>query len=292
MSEILTHPYIMIPLFGIAVFAFCYVNIDRLIAFLHERSLGNREEVMKLMDMMFVETDKQRVTMMMIVLSAGLGFLVFLASWPNLIFGFFLGCVVTILGWSAPKVVMKALWEKRCDRFVNQMVDALTIMANGIKAGLSVTQGIERVTNIMNGPVSQEFGLVLNKVRLGMSLEEALNELGDRIQRADVQMFVTAINILKETGGNLGETFTTIVVTIRERQKIEKKIQALTAQGTMQGIIISFMPFVLLGVFLVMDPNYVKPLFDTPLGWFMLFIMLALEVIGGVMMKKIVTIKV
>lgn len=144
----------------------------------------------------------------------------------------------------------------------------------------------------MTGPIAQEYTLVLNKIRLGMSVEEALNEMGDRVPRQDVQMFVTAVNILKETGGNLSETFSTIVMTIRERQKVEKKIQAMTAQGLMQAVIITLVPFVLLIIFLVIDPNYVKPLFSTPLGWIALAIMLGLQVIGGVMMKKIVTIRV
>jgi tight adherence protein B len=172
------------------------------------------------------------------------------------------------------------------------MVDGLTIMSNGVKAGLSITQSMERVVVNMSGPLSQEFSLALNKIRLGMALEEALNEFGDRIPRQDVQMFVTAVNILKETGGNLAETFQTIVLTVRERQKIEKKIQALTAQGTMQAVIITLVPLVLLGIFMVVDPNYVKPLLTRPLGWFVLMVMVGLQVIGGVMMKKIVTIKV
>ena len=131
-------------------------------------------------------------------------------------------------------------------QLTDQMVDGMTIMANGIKAGQSLTQSMERVTENMSGPLSQEFGLVLNKIRLGMSVEEALNEFGERIPRQDVQMFVTSVNILKETGGNLAETFQTIVTTVRERQKVEKKIEALTAQGTMQAVIITLVPFLLL----------------------------------------------
>jgi tight adherence protein B len=151
---------------------------------------------------------------------------------------------------------------------------------------------MERVTENITGPLAQEFSLVLNKVRLGMSVEEALNEFGERIPRQDVQMFVTAVNILKETGGNLAETFQTIVTTVRERQKVEKKIEALTAQGTMQAIIITLVPLLLLGIFLILDPNYVMPLFTKPLGWVCLALMLTLQVIGLFVMKKIVTIKV
>ncbi len=105
-------------------------------------------------------------------------------------------------------------------------------------------------------------------------------------------MFVTSVNILKETGGNMAETFQTITFTIRERQKIEKKIEALTAQGVMQGLIISCIPFILLVVFFVMDPAYIKPLFTTTPGIFALLIVLTLQIIGGLAIKKVVTIKV
>ena len=239
-----------------------------------------------------MEADKKKVTTLIMLLSFGLGFVIFLALWPNIFPGLLLGGAVTVLGWSLPKRVLNIMWEKRCSRLVDQMVDGMTIMANGIKAGLSITQSMERICANMNGPLPQEFNLVLNKIRLGMSVEDALTEFGERIPRQDVQMFVSSVNILKETGGNLAETFSTIVTTIRERQKVEKKIEALTAQGLMQGVIITLVPFVLLVIFLVIDPNYIMPLFTTPLGWFALIIMLALQVIGGLAMKKVVTIKV
>jgi tight adherence protein B len=228
----------------------------------------------------------------MLLVSFGFGSLVFLAFWPNLIAGCTFGGLVTIVGWSAPKFIVTSMWEKRCTKFTDQMVDGLTIMANGVKAGLSVTQSMERVCANMGGPIAQEFNLVLNKQRLGMSLEEALTELAERIPRQDVQMFVTGVNILKETGGNLAETFATTVTVIRERQKIEKKIRAMTAQGRTQAMIITMVPFILMGVFFIMDPDYIMPLFTRPLGWFALLIMVSLQVIGGVVMKKVVTIKV
>ena len=292
MNYIVTHEFLFIPLFGAAVFLFIYSTSDRAITFLNSRSNNSQDEIIKTLDSMFVEVNPRRIKILLLLASYGLGALFFLALWPNVVPGLIVGVAVTLGGFAAPKAMVKNLWESRCNRFVNQMVDGLTIMANGVKAGLSVTQSMERVVENMNGPIAQEFRLVLNKIRLGMSVEEALNELGDRIPRQDVQMFVTSINILKETGGNLGETFSTIVIVVRERQKVEKKIQALTAQGTMQAIIITLVPFILLGVFLAVDPGYVMPLFTRPLGWLALILMLGLQVIGGVMMKKIVTIKV
>lgn len=292
MSFLFGNEAIFIPLVGICVFIFSYFSCDRIINFLHEKSLGSREEVLSLMDKMFIETDRKKVTFAMLAGSFGVGLLAFVVVWPHFGLGIALGGVLCFLGWTAPRVAMNYLWEKRCTRLTDQMVDGMTIMANGIRAGQSLTQSMERVTENLSGPLAQEFGLVLNKIRLGMSVEESLNEFGERIPRQDVQMFVTAVNILKETGGNLAETFQTIVSTVRERQKVEKKIQALTAQGTMQAVIITMVPILLLGMFLVVDPNFVMPLFTKPLGWLALAIMLTLQVIGLVVMKKIVTIKV
>ncbi len=292
MSSIIGNEYLLIPLFGASVFIAVYLLSDRIIDFFVLRSQGSRSEVLELMDKMFIEADRKKVNTLLLLSSFGLGALFFLILWPNIVAGLIFGFIMILVGWQIPKLIMRSLFEKRCTRFVNQMVDGMTIMANGIRAGLSITQSMERVVENMRGPIAQEFSLVLNKIRLGMTIEDALNELGDRIPRQDVQMFVTSINILKETGGNLAETFSTIVTVVRERQKIEKKVQALTAQGTMQAIIITLVPFILLIIFFTVDPGFVMPLFTKPLGWFALAIMLALQVIGGVVMKKIVTIKV
>ena len=292
MSFLIGNEIIFIPLFGITVFIFAYFTSDRIMEFMHRRTLGGREEVLMLMDKMFVDTDRKKVTYAMLASAFGPGAIIFAAMWPNFGFGLVFFTALMIVGWQMPKMIMTRMWEKRCSRLTDQMVDGMTIMSNGIKAGQSLTQSMERVSENMTGPLPQEFTLILNKVRLGMSVEDALNEFGERIPRQDVQMFVTAVVILKETGGNMAETFTTIVTTVRERQKVEKKIEAMTAQGNMQAIIVTMVPLILLGVFLLMDPNYVMPLFTKPLGWVCLAIIITLQIIGLIVMRKIVTIKV
>lgn len=292
MSILFRSDLIVSLLFGAAVFTLAYLHSEKIIQFFYRKTLGQREDLYLLLDKLYVETDRKKITISIFLLSFGLGLLFFLALWPNIFIGTVVGTAICLLGWSTPKIFLTNMWEKRCSRIVDQMVDGMTIMANGVKSGLSITQSMERVTANMNGPLAQEFTLILNQIRLGRSVEEALNEFGDRIPRADVQMFVTSVNILKETGGNLAETFTTIVTTIRERQKIEKKIDAMTSQGTMQAIIVTLTPFALLVLFLIIDPTFVMPLFTRPLGWFALMMMVGLQVIGGLMMKKIVTIKV
>jgi tight adherence protein B len=292
MPSFLLTPWFVIPAVAICVVLIVYAFSDQAMNFLYKRSLGQREEVMKILKLMSAEVDERQVTLAILLVSFGMGALFFILFWPNILLGLLFGATVTIAGWSVPLLVVRYLYERRCTTFVDQMVDGLTIMANGIKSGSNAMQSMERVIEIMGNPISQEFRQVITQHQFGQSFEEALLDLGERIPRPDVQMFVTAINILKETGGNLAETFETIVTTVRERQKVEKKIQALTAQGLMQGIIVTSIPFILAAVFLVIDPNYIKPMFSTTLGLVLLFAMLGLQIIGGIMIKKIVTIKV
>ena len=131
--------WFVIPAIGICVFILSFLWNEKIIAWLKKRSLGQREEVIALMRLMFIEVDEKKITMTMILSSFGLGFLFFLACWPNLIIGLILGSVITILGWSIPKIVMRNLYEKRCDKFVEQMVDGLTLMANGISCPVALT---------------------------------------------------------------------------------------------------------------------------------------------------------
>ena len=151
---------------------------------------------------------------------------------------------------------------------------------------------MERVIKGYPGPLAKEFGLVLNKMQLGQNLEESFEEMAERVNRPDIDILVSTVNILKETGGNLAETFFVMSETLRERQKMEKKIKALTAQGMMQAKIVSVLPVLLIAIFYVMDKNYISPLIFKPLGWACLIVVLVLILVGGFVMRKMVEIKV
>ena len=292
MQMILKHNWFALPLFGLAVFFTIYFWADKFLIKLYEKSQGKKSTIMMHMKLLGMDVDEKKVTRMLLLSSFGIGALFFVITWPNIPVGIFLGISAGIAGFQLPPIIFKSLYEKRCNLFVDQMVDGLTIMANGIKSGSNPQQAMQRVVEIMGNPISAEFGQVITQTQFGQSFEEALTDLGVRIPRPDVQMLVVAINILKETGGNLSETFQTIVSTIRERQKLEKKISAMTAQGVMQGIIVTSIPFLLMGVFYALDPKHIEPMFTTTMGLVFLAAMIGLQVIGGVMIKKIVTIKV
>ena len=195
-------------------------------------------------------------------------------------------------GYRLPRAVVQKMWTRRVNLFGEQMLDALIFMSNGLRSGLSLVQSMDMVKEELPNPISQEFALVMSQQRLGVPLEDALLALEDRIGSEDLQIMVTSINILRQSGGNLTETFDTIAATIRERKKVEGKIKSLTAQGVSQGVIIVCMPFVLGWILYIMDPELIRRLWTTWPGLIMVCIMLMLQTIGGVMIKKIVKIDV
>lgn len=290
--SVFRHEWLVFPLFGISVFFAVYMYADTILNRISKSGAQKKSEIMMHMKLLGMDVDEKKVIRLQLLSSLGVGLLFFMIVWPNTAIGLFLGTSVGIAGFQVLPIFYKTLYERRCNAFVGQMVDALTIMANGVKSGSNPQQTMARVVEIMGNPVRAEFNQVLTQTQFGQSYEEALTDLAERIPRPDVQMFVTAVVILKETGGNMAETFQTIVSTIRERQKLEKKISAMTAQGIMQGIIVSCIPFVMGIIFFILDPSFIKPMFETALGIGMLAIMLVLQIIGGIVIKKVVTIKV
>ncbi|MBC7754128.1 MAG: type II secretion system F family protein [Moraxellaceae bacterium] len=290
--SIFGHEWLVFPLFGLSVFVAVYMWADKIFTLMYAKSVSKRSQVMLHMKLLGLEVNEKKVTRVLLLSSFGVGFLFFFIAYPSVTMGIFLGLSAGIAGFQLVPIIYKSLYEKKCSQFTDQMVDALTIMANGIKSGSNPQQSMQRVVEIMANPIKAEFAQVIAQTQFGDSFEDALTDLGERIPRPDVQMFVTSINILKETGGNMAETFTTIVSTIRERQKLEKKISAMTAQGVTQGVIVTSIPFILGAVFFAVDPAYMKPMFTTTLGLVLLGAMLGLQILGGVMIKKIVTIKV
>jgi len=286
-------PLVLSIMVGILVFVFFYIRFPGILRFFKEKTLNSQKEVLKISDMMMLKAPEEKVVFWLWSLGLGFGFLIFLACWPHLAPGVAFGAIGCWCSWIGGQQIMRTLWETRANQVVSQMVEGLTIMTNGVKVGLSVTQSMERVVkNMKGGPLAQEFQLVLNKTHLGMSVEEAFNEMEKRMDRPDVTMMVMAINILKETGGNIAETLSVIAETIRERQKVENKVKALTAQGTMQALIISAVPFVMLLMMFFMNKQYAQLMLGTPLGWRALLIIVTLISSGGIIMKKLVTIKV
>ncbi len=284
--------YAGLALLGLGVFGISYSYAKRFLDWLRFQSLGTRDYIVDRLGMMFIEVDPQKALLGLLALSFVPASLIFVAFLPSFFPGIPLAVIVAIVGWKAPKPIVDYMYRKRVNKFVIQMVDALSLMSNGLKSGLSIVQALGLVTQEMPDPIQSEFNKIIEQNKLGVSLEECFTNLSQRIKADDVEMFVTAINILKETGGNLAETFDTIVQTIRDRIKVENKIGALTAQGLYQGIFVAAIP-PLMGLFFYQsDPDFMRPMFTTALGWVLIFIIFLLEAIGFFVIMKIIKIDV
>lgn len=268
------------------------INGKRLYGWVGSKAGGQVTEMHRILDLMFVEITFNRLWTYYTIYLCGLfGLGLFLLA-PSLAAGIIVGTLFILVGWKIPRSVLGILWRRRMTRFVVQMVDGLSLMSNSLRSGLNVPQALQLVTEEMPNPISQEFALVLSQNKLGTTLEEALSNLSVRMPHDDIEMFTTAVNILKETGGNLAETFDSISFTIRERIKVESKIAAMTSQGVLQGVIVVLMPFALGAILYTITPERIRPMFTTIPGWAMLLVMMTLQAIGAFAIWKIVRIRV
>jgi tight adherence protein B len=265
---------------------------DRIIDWFRFQSIGTRDYIAEKLKLMMIDIPQEKILLYQVGFSFGLGGLVFLLCLPSFQVGLFFGATVGAFAWFMPRPIVNMMYQKRVDLFVNQMVDGLGLMANGMRSGLSVSQALGLVVSEMPKPISQEFEVVLNQNKFGLSLEEAFLNLSKRVIADEVEMFVTSVNILKETGGNLAETFDTITTLIRERIKVENKIKAMTAQAFAQGVILMCVPPFMAIVLSQTDPEMMSYMFKTPLGWAACALVVILEISAYIVIKKVTKIEV
>jgi len=222
------------------------------------------------------------------LLTSGTGALVLFVLTQNwIITGMF-----ALFGFPVPKFMLMYLKHRRTVKFGMQLVDALVNMGNSLRAGFSLPQALELIQREMDNPMSQEIGLVVQEMRIGVPLEQALEHLAERMPSQDLDLLVTAIIISREIGGNLTEVFENIANTIRERHRIEGKISALTAQGKLQGIVISLLPIGIGVAVHFLTPDFLTPLYTTWQGGLMLGAVVVLEVCGMYFIYKITAIEI
>ncbi len=279
-------------LVGIAVFMISYGYVQKFLDWLRFQSIGTRDHIVEMCGLMFIEVTPNQVLLGQIAAAVVPFLIMFLLFLPKILPAVVFGLVGLVIGWFAPKPIIGVMYRRRVDKFNLQMVDGLGLMSNAMKSGLSVVQALSVVVEQMPNPISQEFNLVLSENKVGVTVEEAFDNLAKRVKCEDVEMFVTSVNILKETGGNLAETFDTIVYVIRERLKVETKIQALTAQGFYQGMTLLSVPPLLGVYFSVSEPGFMDPMFESPIGWAILAGIAMLEVIAFFVIRKVITVDV
>lgn len=191
-----------------------------------------------------------------------------------------------------PKYYVTHLRKKRLKTFEAQLPDALLMVSGAMRAGASVNVALESMIKEQKPPLAQEFELMVREQRLGVDFDTALVNMEKRNPIQDFSLVVAGMRISREVGGNLAEIMESLAHTLREKATMEGKIRSLTAQGKMQGIIMSALPLMLMAILNWLEPKAMGAMFTTLIGWATLTVILIMIIIGYVFISKITNIDV
>jgi tight adherence protein B len=202
--------------------------------------------------------------------------------------GLLLGLVV---GLAAPWLFLVVRAGRRESAFLAQLPDTLQMLAGSLSAGYSLPQAIDTVVREGQPPISAEFNRALVESRLGMPVEDALDGIAERLSSEDFSWVVMAIKIQSEVGGNLAELLVTVADTLRERERLRRQVQVLSAEGRLSGWILGCLPVAFAGYLMLTQPSYLQQL-TTPLGLVLVVIAVVLLAAGGLWTAKVIKVEV
>lgn len=214
-------------------------------------------------------------------------------SWTK---GIIIGVLCAIVAFPGPKLFLKRLKRLRLAKFNEQLEDALSSMSSSLKAGFSINQALEVVADENKNPISVEFKLLVQEIKLGVPMDEALQNMVNRLGSADFELVSTAIITARQTGGELTSILDRLASVIRERMRITRRLNALTAQGRLQAYMISAMPILLFFAMSYIMPDMISYFLHAtimgfiPIGILLLVLCAGMLVAGFFVIKKITTI--
>jgi tight adherence protein B len=197
-----------------------------------------------------------------------------------------------VLGFLGPLLYLSYKESKRKKAFMAALPDTLQLMAGSLSAGYSMPQAVDTVVRESNPPISTEFNRALVEARLGVDLEDALDGVAERMQSVDFGWVVMAIRIQREVGGNLAEVLTTVSATLRERERLRRQVQVLSAEGRLSAWILGALPVVFAAYLILAQPEYLLPMIQTVFGWLMIGVGFVLLVVGALWLRKTVKVEV
>ncbi len=222
----------------------------------------------------------QRFLGITVIVAISTAALVFLIS-NNLL----LTLILAALSATTPYLYVLVKWKARMRKLVSQLPDAFDLMSRVIRAGQTTSQAVQAVADEFAQPLAGEFNYCAEQQNLGLSPEAAFRDLARRTGLLEIKIFVMGLLVQQQTGGNLAEVLDKLAGVIRERFRMKGKIQALTAEGRMQGLVLIILPFAVLGLMMLMNSNYAQTVYAHP-G--LLVLMLAMVSIGGLWIRKVV----
>ena len=201
-----------------------------------------------------------------------------------------IGAVAAAAVFPLPRIYLRHLKKQRMRKFNEQLEDALLSMSSSLKAGFSINQALEVIAQENRKPISFEFSLLIQELRLGVTLENALDKMSARLDCADFELVAGSILTARQTGGELTSTLERLAAVIRERVRITGRIRALTAQGRMQAVIIGLMPVALFFAMMNIAPDMMNAFFSTVPGFLCLGAVIILDITGFILIRKITNI--
>ena len=194
------------------------------------------------------------------------------------------GAVLTAIG---PYVYVTYLARKRMRKFLEQLPDGLDIMAQGLKAGLGLSQAQAYVAREMPDPIGTEFAVFMEELNLGLPIGEALKNFLERLPLPEMRLFSTALSVQREVGGSLAELLNNLADVIRERFRVEREINSLTAQNRMAAWVVCSLPPVLFAGMYTVNPKMMSETAASDIGWFMFMTAMILEITGILAFRRL-----
>jgi len=202
-------------------------------------------------------------------------------------------CVIfTVFLGASPFIYLKLKKKQRMEKFQSQLPEALDLMARSLKAGHAFTTGMKMTSEEFDDPLGPEFGINLDEINFGVGVAEAMKNLAGRVDCVDLNFFVVAVILQRETGGNLAEIMENIAHLIRKRYKFLGTVRALAAEGKLSMYVLLGLPFFVLGALFLSSRTYIMTLFTDPAGKIMCYTALVMMVIGAFVMKRMIDIKI
>lgn len=219
----------------------------------------------------------------------------FVGAWAAVVMGAYqstlTGVAAGLLVGSLPLLIVRYKRAKRLAKFERQLPDALDLITRALRAGHAFSAALKMAGEEMAEPIAGEFSTVHDEVNFGVSLQQALGHLSERVPLTDLRYFVVAVLIQRESGGNLTEILANLSRLIRERLKLMGRVRVLSSEGRLSAWILGVMPFFLAGVMNLVNPEFMRPLWTDPLGITFIKYTLGMMLIGVVIMRKIVKIR-
>ena len=238
----------------------------------------------------FIEPEnlqKMRYSSCMIVAVAALALIIV----SGFYWGIPIGVAFAFLAYQLPMWNINRKIKKRNELFESGMLDFTILIANTLRAGIALPSAIEMAIQTIEGPIREEFNVVLREHRLGVDLVESIERLNKRVKCENLQLFSATICVTMRTGGSMADVLDHVIETIRQRSAFQDKLKTMISQSEFEALLISCSPFVAFIILYILDRDLMTPMLTTGIGWIAIFGVVLLEVIGFIILKKVTTVK-